>query len=80
MSPSRIGALLLALLPAAARGQAVPTDLAGDPLPAGAVARIGSVRFLPRPSLQQVFFTPDGKVTVMEMRSVGQSSAGAGTT
>src|SRR5688572_490974 len=64
MSPSRLAALLLAVLPVAGRGQAVPTDLAGDPLPPGAVARIGSVRFLPRPYLQQVFFTPDGSAVI----------------
>ena len=64
MSPSRLAALLLAVLPAAVWGQAVPTDLAGDPLPPGAVARIGSVRLLPRPYLQQVFFTPDGSAVI----------------
>jgi WD40 repeat protein len=49
--------LALFLIP----GQPAPTDLAGDPLPPGAVARIGTTRFLPRPYLEQVFFTPDGK-------------------
>jgi WD40 repeat protein len=49
--------LALLLIP----GQPAPTDLAGDPLPPGVVARIGTTRFLARPELEQVFFTPDGK-------------------
>src|SRR5262245_49503608 len=66
MSPSRIAVALfvVSLVPASARAQAVPTDAAGDPLPPGAVARIGTVRFLPRPYLQQVFFTADGKTVL----------------
>lgn len=36
-------------------------DQVGDPLPPGAIARIGSTRFLPRPYLTRVFFTADGK-------------------
>jgi WD40 repeat protein len=64
MSPARFAALVLAILPLAARGQVVPTDAAGDPLPPGAIARIGTVRFLPRPYLQQVFFTADGSTVI----------------
>jgi WD40 repeat protein len=66
MSPYRIAAALfvVALVPGSARAQAVPTDAAGDPLPPGAVARIGTVRFLPRPYLEQVFFTPDGATVI----------------
>ena len=56
--------LLAALFPDSALGQAVPTDQAGDPLPTGAVARIGSVRFRPRPYLKQVFFTLDGSAVI----------------
>src|SRR5262249_31360557 len=51
---------LVILIPASAADPAARTDLAGDPLPTGAVARIGTVRFLPRPYLEQAFFTPDG--------------------
>jgi WD40 repeat protein len=64
MSPARFAAFLLGALPLVAQAQAVPTDAAGDPLPPGAIARIGSVRFLPRPYLQQVFFTPDGSTVI----------------
>jgi WD40 repeat protein len=53
MSPVCLALLLIPAQP--------PTDLAGDPLPPGAVARLGTTRFLPRPYLEQVFFTPDGK-------------------
>jgi WD40 repeat protein len=65
MSPSRLTAgLTLALVTTTAAADPAASgkvDQAGDPLPPGATARIGSARFLPRPYLTRVFFTPDGK-------------------
>src|SRR5262245_2894133 len=42
----------------------VRTDLAGDPLPPGAVARIGTTRYRVRGASQQVFLSPDGRTAV----------------
>jgi WD40 repeat protein len=63
MSPTRsLGLSLLAVLVAApVFGQ---TDLFGDPLPAGAVSRIGTLRYRVRGWHQQVFFSADGKTVV----------------
>src|SRR5438876_8554252 len=64
-------ALLLALPVAAAPPERGPmphlVDLYGDPLPEGAVARLGSVR-LRHPGLKDFAFLPDGKTAV----TVGQ--------
>jgi WD40 repeat protein len=40
------------------------TDLYGDPLPPGAVARLGTIRFRRQDSIQNVGFLPDGRTLV----------------
>lgn len=52
--------LIVLLVPAARGGPPTGTDLYGDPLPEGAVARMGSARFRQSPILG-VAFLPDGK-------------------
>ena len=38
-----------------------PTDLLGDPLPDGALARLGSTRFLHENGVTHVSYSPDGR-------------------
>src|SRR5262245_32230740 len=52
--------LLLARPIAAGEPSRLKTDQHGDPLPPGAIARLGTLRFRP-PALFEVAWSPDGK-------------------
>ena len=81
MAPTRLSVALalIALGPTAAADPVTRTDLVGDPLPAGAVARVGTVRFLPRPYLEQVFFSADGKTSSVAGATTSWTSGDAET-
>src|SRR5205085_2694788 len=45
-----------------------PADQAGDPLPAGAVARIGSTRYRPGAGIDEAALSPDGRLVLTHSR------------
>lgn len=74
----RLGGLLvlsLSLL-AAADAPPEPRDIHGDPLPPGAVVRLGTTRFRAEGGLYKVTCTPDGAVVVSAGLAVWVRAAG----
>jgi WD40 repeat protein len=62
---TRLACLLLLVTATPAPAQAPRTDSFGDPLPKGAVARLGTTRFHHRHFLSAVAFAPDGKTILV---------------
>src|SRR5262249_683184 len=59
-----VACLLLADRPAALSQQPPRTDLQGDPLPEGALVRLGTSRFRPPSQVRGLAFSPDDKTLV----------------
>jgi WD40 repeat protein len=55
-------AAVFVLPPIPVRGDPPKTDLLGDPLPSGAVARLGTVRLRHTHTIYAVAYSPDGKI------------------
>jgi WD40 repeat protein len=68
MSPSRfticVALIAVAGAPGADPSHSGKVDQAGDPLPAGAIARIGTTRYRLGGTFNQVFLTPDGAIAI----------------
>src|SRR5438094_6241459 len=67
-----VALLLVAALPGLAGAQPPRLDAYGDPLPEGAIARIGTIRLRPGAPVTDMAFTPDGKhlVTVASTHQI----------
>ena len=71
-APRAWALVLLAALPALALAQGPPAlDADGDPLPAGAILRIGSARLRTGGSVRSMAFTPDSKKLVTASNPTG---------
>ncbi len=62
--PARIDSMAAGPIAAAANSQVRGTDRGGDPLPPGAVMRLGTVRFRQTPFIRQIAYSPDGQIVI----------------